>query len=67
MIYVISNHDARWLDFDRNPAIDEKTRLPYNLAETPPAHLTATSRLSPDFNELSEVHGVSLCALCRAQ
>jgi Protein of unknown function (DUF3891) len=28
-----------------------KTGLPYNLAETPPAHITKTSRLSPDFNE----------------
>jgi hypothetical protein len=25
-----SNHDAGWFDFDRNPAIDEKTGLPYN-------------------------------------
>ncbi len=25
MIYVISNHDAGWLDFDRNPAIDDTT------------------------------------------
>jgi Protein of unknown function (DUF3891) len=51
MIYVISNHDAGWFDFDRNPAIDQKTGLPYNLAETPPEHITTTSRLSPDFNE----------------
>jgi len=51
MIYVISNHDAGWFDFDRNPAIDAKTGLPYNLAETPPEHITKTSRLSPDFNQ----------------
>ena len=32
MIYVISNHDAGWLEFDRNPAIDPATGLPYNLS-----------------------------------
>jgi len=51
MIYVISNHDAGWFDFDRDPAIDGTTRLPYNLAETPPQYITTTSRLSPDFNQ----------------
>ena len=51
MIYVVSNHDAGWFDFDRDPLIDEKTSLPYNLAETPAAHITQTSRLSPDFNQ----------------
>ena len=51
MIYVISHHDAGWLEFDRNPAIDEKTSLPYNLVETPPEYITVTSRLSPDFNQ----------------
>jgi Protein of unknown function (DUF3891) len=51
MVHVVSNHDAGWLEFDRNPAIDGTTRLPYNLAETPPAHITVTSRLSPDFNQ----------------
>jgi hypothetical protein len=51
MIYVISNHDAGWFDFDRNPAIDEKTGLPYNLAETAAEYITTTSRLSPDFNQ----------------
>lgn len=51
MIYVISNHDAGWIEFDRNPAIDETTGLPYNLVDTPPKHITVTSRLSPDFNQ----------------
>lgn len=51
MIYVVSNHDAGWFDFDRNPAIDEKTGLPYNLAETPAEYITTTSRMSPDFNQ----------------
>ena len=51
MIYVISNHDAGWLEFDRAPAIDDKTGLPYNLVDTPPEHITVTSRLSPDFNQ----------------
>ena len=51
VIYVISNHDAGWFDFDRDPVIDEITGLPYNLAETPAEHITKTSRLSPDFNQ----------------
>ena len=35
MIFVVSNHDAGWFDFDRDPVIDEMTGLPYNLTETP--------------------------------
>ncbi len=51
MIYVVSHHDAGWAEFDRDPVTDEKTGLPYNLVETPAAHITVTSRRSPDFNE----------------
>ena len=51
MVYVISHHDAGWLAFDRDPVIDEKTGLPYNLAETPIQHISVTSRLSPEFNQ----------------
>ena len=51
MTYVVANHDEGWVDFDRDPVIDEKTGLPYNLVETPPKHITVTSRLSPDFNQ----------------
>src|SRR5215469_4829162 len=51
MVYVVAHHDAGWTEFDRDPATDPKTGLPYNLIETPAAHITVTSRLSPDFNE----------------
>jgi hypothetical protein len=51
MIYVVSQHDAGWADFDRDPPTDEKTGLPYNLIETPAELITVTSRQSPDFNE----------------
>ena len=51
MIHVISHHDAGWVEFDRDPQIDPKTGLPYNLVETPPAFIIETSRLSPDFNQ----------------
>jgi hypothetical protein len=51
MFYVVSNHDAGWAEFDRAPAIDKKTRLPYNLIDTPAEYITTTSRKSPDFNE----------------
>jgi Protein of unknown function (DUF3891) len=51
MFYVVAHHDAGWAEFDRNPATDEKTGLPYNLVETPAEHITVTSRRSPEFNE----------------
>ena len=51
MVYVTSHHDAGWLDFDRDPVTDPKTRLPYNLVETPAEHITVTSRKSPEFNQ----------------
>jgi Protein of unknown function (DUF3891) len=51
MIYVVAHHDAGWAEFDRDPIIDDKTGLPYNLIETPAQYITATSRKSPDFNE----------------
>ncbi len=51
MFYVVSNHDAGWADFDRDPVTDARTGLPYNLVETPAEHITVTSRRSPDFNE----------------
>jgi Protein of unknown function (DUF3891) len=51
MSYVISHHDAGWLEFDREPQIDPTTGLPFNLVDTPPEFITVTSRLSPDFNQ----------------
>ena len=51
MVYVISHHDAGWLEFDRDPVIDENTGLPFNLIDTPMKYITVTSRKSPDFNE----------------
>jgi uncharacterized protein DUF3891 len=51
MTYVIAHHDAGWSAFDRDPATDEKTGLPYNLVETPVAQIARTSAGSPDFNQ----------------
>jgi hypothetical protein len=51
MIYVIANHDAGWTEFDRDPATDPETDLPYNLNDAPAEYITVTSRRSPDFNE----------------
>lgn len=51
MVYVISNHDAGWLAYDRDPGIDPASGLPYNLVDTPPASIINTSRLSPEFNQ----------------
>ena len=51
VVYAISHHDAGWSEFDRDPATDENTSLPYNLVETPAAYITVTSGQSPDFNQ----------------
>jgi Protein of unknown function (DUF3891) len=51
MFYVVLHHDAGWAEFDRSPVTDPNTALPYNLVETPPEHITVTSRLSPEFNQ----------------
>ncbi len=51
MCHVVLHHDAGWFAFDRDPASDPATALPYNLVDTPPAHITVTSRGSPDYNE----------------
>ncbi len=51
MYYIVLHHDAGWAGFDRNPATDPNTGLPYNLIDTPTEHITLTSRLSPEFNQ----------------
>jgi hypothetical protein len=51
MTFVISNHDAGWADFDRDPLTDGVSGLPCNLNETPAQYITVTSRGSPDYNE----------------
>jgi Protein of unknown function (DUF3891) len=51
MIYVVANHDAGWAEFDRDPATDPESGLPYNLNDAPAEFITVTSRRSPDFNE----------------
>ena len=35
MFNVVLHHDAGWFEFDRDPATDQATGLPYNLVETP--------------------------------
>ena len=51
MCHVVLHHDAGWFEFDRDPVTDPRTALPYNLVDTPPEHITVTSRRSPDYNE----------------
>src|SRR5690242_18421742 len=51
MCHVVLHHDAGWFEFDRDPATDPRTALPYNLVDTPPEHITVTSRRSPDYNQ----------------
>lgn len=50
-VYAIANHDAGWLDFDRDPVTDPQTRLPYSVFGTPAHLILPTSRASPDYNE----------------
>jgi Protein of unknown function (DUF3891) len=35
MSNVVLHHDAGWAEFDRDPATDQTTGLPYNLVDTP--------------------------------
>jgi hypothetical protein len=51
VVYAIAHHDEGWAAFDRDPATDEDTGLPYNLNETPARYISVTSRGSPDFNQ----------------
>jgi Protein of unknown function (DUF3891) len=68
VLYTVENHDRGWDTYDRNPAIDPDTRLPYIMVKTPIPDLVKTNRGSPDFNEahhpycglLSSMHTVGL-------
>src|SRR5947208_7698934 len=51
MLYVISQHDKGWAEFDAAPKLDPRTGLPYNLVDTPAEYITRTSAASPDFHE----------------
>jgi hypothetical protein len=51
MLYVISQHDKGWAEFDAAPKVDPATGLPYNLVDTPAEDITRTSAASPDFHE----------------
>jgi len=51
MLYVISQHDKGWFEFDAAPKIDPRTGLPYNLVDTPAEDITRTSAASPAFHE----------------
>ncbi len=49
--YIIAGHDAGWAAFDRDPATDPQTGLPYSVFGTPAPLILPTSRGSPDYNE----------------
>lgn len=51
MFNVVLHHDEGWTRFDRDPATDPATGLPYNLVQTPAEYIVRTSELSPDYNE----------------
>ena len=51
MFNMVLHHDAGWAEFDRDPATEQASGLPYNLVETPAEYITVTSRLSPEFNQ----------------
>ena len=49
--YAVRWHDRGWKDLDDNPPLDPKTRLPYNLVETPIPVIALTGARSPEHNE----------------
>ena len=51
VIHIIANHDAGWMAFDRDPATDPNTGLPYTVFGTPARYILPTSKGSPDFNQ----------------
>jgi len=51
VIYIIANHDAGWIAFDRDPVTDPNTGLPYTVFGTPARYILPTSKGSPDFNQ----------------
>ncbi len=51
VVYAVANHDAGWAAFDRDPATDPLTRLPYSVFATPARHILPTSKASPDYNQ----------------
>tara|TARA_A100001037_G_scaffold57695_1_gene49847 strand:- start:11824 stop:12642 length:819 start_codon:yes stop_codon:yes gene_type:complete len=50
VLYLVEHHDDGWLELDAATPLDPKTRLPYNLVETPLDLIAPTSRQSPDIN-----------------
>ena len=50
-LYVVRWHDKGWVETDENPPLDPRTRLPYNLVETPFSMLVEIGPKSPDYNE----------------
>jgi hypothetical protein len=51
VVYIVTNHDAGWADFDRDPVTDPQTGLPFTVFGTPARHILPTSRGSPDYNQ----------------
>jgi hypothetical protein len=51
MVYVAAHHDEGWSVIDDAPSLDENTRLPYHLTQTPLPKLLITSHGSPAHNE----------------
>ena len=51
VVYAISNHDAGWAAFDRDPATDPQSGVPYSVFATPAPLILPTSSASPDFNQ----------------
>src|ERR1700730_17229882 len=51
VVYIVTNHDAGWADFDRDPVTDPQTGLPSTVFGTPAPHILSTSRGSADYNQ----------------
>lgn len=50
-LYAITHHDRGWDEFDANPVLDAKTRLPTGVGGAKGPGGAETTRRSPEFNE----------------
>lgn len=61
--YMVAHHDEGWLALDDAYLMDENTRLPYNLTQTPLLELIKTGSASPDFNEAHHAYSGILSSM----
>lgn len=56
MVYVVSHHDYGWDEFDTNPTVDPKTRMPAGIGAAPADMTIEANRRSPQYNEARHLY-----------